>query len=101
MDVVKRIYDLMDARGWSEYKLSVEAGLSMSTIVNLRRRNTQPSVRTIEAICTAFGISLSQFFNENMDAMPMNQEQIDFFNKWISLTSNQKRIFYELVDEMK
>ncbi|MBR1623475.1 MAG: helix-turn-helix transcriptional regulator, partial [Pseudobutyrivibrio sp.] len=53
MDVVKRIYDLMDARGWSEYKLSVEAGLSMSTIVNLRRRNTQPSVRTIEAICTA------------------------------------------------
>ena len=32
MDVIKRIDDLMAERNWTDYKLSVESGLSSSTI---------------------------------------------------------------------
>lgn len=101
MDVIKRIDDLMKERQWSDYKLSIESGLSSSTIANIHRRNTVPSISTLEAICSAFGITLSQFFSDNNFAVQLNSEQLDLFNRWISLTENQKRLIYELIKEMK
>lgn len=35
MDVIQRIDDIMKERGWSYYKLSIESGLSSSTITNI------------------------------------------------------------------
>lgn len=101
MDVLKHIDDLVKERNWSDYKLAMESGLSSSTIANLRRRNTVPSIPTLEAICNAFGITLSQFFDEQYNGIHLNAEQQDFFNKWIGLTAEQKKIIYELVKQFK
>ena len=64
MDTLQRLHQLLDERGWSEYRLAKNCGLSNSTIANIYHRNTIPSISTLEAICTSFGISLSQFFAE-------------------------------------
>lgn len=101
MDVIKRIDELMKERKWSDYKLATESGLSSSTIANIHRRNTVPSIPTLEAICSAFGITLAQFFSDNNITVQLNNEQLDLFNRWIYLTENQKRIIYELIKEMK
>lgn len=101
MDVIKRIDDLMKERQWSDYKLAIESGLSSSTIANIHRRNTVPSIATLEAICSAFGITLAQFFSDNTFTVQLNSKQMDLFNRWIYLTENQKRIIYDLIKEMK
>lgn len=101
MDVIKRIDMLMKERHWSDYKLSTESGLSSSTIANIHRRNTVPSISTLEAICSAFGISLAQFFTEDSYTVQLNSEQRELFNHWISLTDNQKELIYKLIKEMK
>ena len=101
MDVITRINDLMKERQWSDYKLAIESGLSTSTIANIHRRNTVPSISTLEAICSAFGITLAQFFSDNTLTVQLNSEQIELFNHWICLTENQKRIIYDLIKEMK
>lgn len=101
MDVLKRIDDLIKERNWSDYRLAMESGLSSSNIANLRRRNTVPSIPTLEAICNAFGITLSQFFDDQYNSTHLNAEQQDFFNKWIGLTAEQKKILYELVNQFK
>ena len=101
IDPIKRIDELMEERGWSDYRLSAESGLSSSTIANIHRRNTVPSIPTLEAICKAFGISLSQFFHEEANFVELNEEQMAFFNKWVKLTGKQKQLIAELVDEMK
>ena len=62
MDVLERLQKLMDARGWSMYRLAKESGLTESTISNIYRRNAIPSIVTLESICKGFGITLSQFF---------------------------------------
>ena len=62
MDVLAKLRDLLDERGWSEYKLAKKAGLNESTIANIYRRNTVPTIATLEAICGAFGITMSEFF---------------------------------------
>lgn len=101
MDVIKRIDSLMKERHWSDYKLSVESGLSSSTIANIHRRNTVPSITTLESICSAFGITLAQFFTEDGYTVQLNSEQVKLFDLWITLTNSQKELIYKLIQEMK
>lgn len=102
MDAIKRIDQLMAERNWTDYRLSIESGLSSSTIANIHRRNTIPSIATLEAICHAFGISLSQFFaDENNNIVQLSDEQYSFFKKWTTLTNDQKQIIYSLINEFK
>ncbi len=101
MDVIKRIDALMKERNWSDYKLATESGLSSSTIANIHRRNTVPSISTLEAICSAFGITLAQFFTESTNTVQLNNEQQDLFHRWVSLTDTQKDLIYRMIKEMK
>jgi transcriptional regulator with XRE-family HTH domain len=100
MDTNERIRQLMNERGWTEYRLAKEAGLSQSTIANLFRRNTIPSVVTLEAICSAMGITLAQFFSEGR-MVELTGEQKDLFDRWVSLTKEQKGLLYDLMKNMK
>ena len=101
MDVIKRIDFLMKERNWSDYKLAAESGLSSSTIANIHRRNTVPSIATLDAICSAFGITLAQFFTEETSTVQLNKEQQNLFNIWVTLTEHQKQIIYSLIKELK
>ncbi len=101
MDIIQRINSLMEERQWSDYKLSVESGLSSSTIANIHRRNTIPSIPTLEAICDAFGITLSQFFNEGLVTVQLNSEQQELFTEWIMLTKEQKQLILAIIKEFK
>ena len=64
MDVLAKLRLFLEERGWSEYKLARQCGLSDSTIANIFRRNTLPTIATLERICAGFGITLAQFFAE-------------------------------------
>lgn len=99
MDVIKRINELTAERGWSTYKLAQKSGLSSSTIANIYRRNTVPSLSTLETLCDAFGITLSQFFAEDTNAVPLTPEQKEMFDKWSNLTPSQKEIIEKIIQE--
>lgn len=101
MDVIKRIDNLMKERQWSDYKLALESGLSTSTIANIHRRNTIPSITTLEAICSAFGITLAQFFSDDDSKVKLNEEQKELFNRWLGLSNHQKQLIYDLIKEMR
>lgn len=100
MDVNGRIRELLNERNWTEYKLAKESGLSQSTISNFFKRNTVPSISTLELICKGFGISLSQFFSEG-NMVELSEEQMEFFINWASLTAREKEIISDLVEALK
>ena len=62
-DILGRIDRERLARGWSEYTLAENSGLTQSTLSTWRRRNLQPNVTSIEKICHGLGITLSQFLD--------------------------------------
>ena len=62
VDVQKRIRELMNERGWTDYRLAKEANLSHSTVTNMFNRNNAPILPMLEAVCNGFGITLVQFF---------------------------------------
>ena len=95
MDAQDRIKDMMAERGWTEYRLAKEAGLSHSTVTNMFKRNNAP----LEAVCTAFGITLAQFFAEG-NPLELTEEQQMLYAKWSSLTDRQRNLLLELMDTM-
>ena len=44
MDAKERITQLLRERGWSIYELAKRSGLSSTTIANMYKRNTQPTI---------------------------------------------------------
>lgn len=96
MNILGRLRQLLDERGWTEYRLSKNCGLSESTLANIFRRNTAPSITTLKAICNGFGITLSQFFTEG-DMVELTPELKQLFDKWVSLTLEQQEAVYKMI----
>lgn len=99
MDAQKRIKQLMEERGWTDYRLAKEANLSHSTVTNMFNRNNAPTLPTLEAVCRAFGITLAQFFSEG-DEDALTEEQRTLFSKWSTLTEEQKHYLLGLMSTM-
>ena len=78
------------------------SGLSTSTISNMRKRNTIPSIATLEYICDSFDMTLSQFFvDEGTLLYPVNDTQKDFLDYFILLTEEQQQLVLEVVKNMQ
>ena len=56
MDVNERLRKMLDERGLTTYKMAELSGLSHTTLANVFKRNTVPSINTLQAICKGFGI---------------------------------------------
>lgn len=89
MDTNERLQRMLKERGWTEYRLAKKCGLSQSTIANIYRRNTIPSIATLETICEGFGITLSQFFADG-EMVELTPDLKELFESWVNLTPEQK-----------
>ena len=89
MDVHEKLQQLLDERVWTKYQLARKCGLSDATIANIFRRNTMPSIPTLEAICHGYGITLSQFFAEG-EMVELTPDLKEVFDSWTSLSPEQK-----------
>lgn len=99
MDIHARLRQLLQERGWTEYRLSQECNLAQTTIGNIFRRNTMPSLATLETICEGFGITMSQLFAEG-DMVELSPELREVFDCWVSLTPEQKKAALSMLHAM-
>ncbi len=99
MDTLTRLTQLLEQRGWSEYRLAKESGLSQTTIGNIFRRNTDPTVSTLESICRGFGITLSQFFADG-ERIELTPELKQLIESWLALNPRQKEAAQQMIDAM-
>lgn len=100
-NILKTITKYRLERGWSEYQLSERSGLPQSTISSWYRKKMTPSVSSLEKICNAFGITLSQLFSENDSPVTLTQSQKLLLEKWSRLNKEQQDIIFELIDKMQ
>lgn len=100
MDAQKRIKQLMEERGWTDYRLAKEAKLSHSTVTNMFNRNNGPTLPTLESVCEAFGITLAQLFSDADEPFKLTDEQQVLFARWSSLTDKQKQLLLDLMSTM-
>ena len=100
IDILGRISTLRMARNWTEYQLAERAGLPQSTISSWYRKKMLPSIGSIEKLCNAFNLTLSQFFSEDGEPVELQSEQQFLLDKWAALTDAQKAALLQLLQSM-
>jgi transcriptional regulator with XRE-family HTH domain len=98
IDILERIKKLMQARGWTVYKLSLESGITESTLSNMFKRNSSPNIKTIKDICQAFNITLEEFFNESEEYDDEKEELL--ISSYRQLNEVEKSAVYNLANSL-
>ena len=99
-DILSVITAYREERGWTEYQLAERSGLPQSTISSWYRKNMIPSIPSLEKICAAFGITLSQLFAEEDTPVSLTDSQKQLLERWSRLSEDQKAIIFALIDKM-
>lgn len=99
-DILSVITVYREERGWTEYQLAERSGLPQSTISSWYRKNMIPTIPSLEKICTAFGITLSQLFAEENDLVALTDSQKKLLESWARLTEEQQAVVFALIEKM-
>lgn len=100
MDILAKIDALRKLRGWSFYTLALEAGLTQSTVLNMFSRGTQPSIKTLSAICGAFGMTLSEFFDETNAESGLSANEQELILSYRKLNDKEKQAVAALIEKL-
>lgn len=100
MTMLERIIQLRNERDWTEYRLAVEAEIPQSTISSWFQKNVKPSSKSLEKICKAFNMTMSQFFAFESEPVTLTEKQRQVLENWNKLNSEQQDIILELLKSM-
>lgn len=99
-DILGTITAYRQERGWTEYQLAERSGLPQSTISSWYRKNMMPTIPSLEKICGAFGITLSQLFAEGDVPVALTDVQKKLLERWTRLNEEQQAVIFSLIDKM-
>lgn len=98
VDVLKKILEYRLERNWTEYQLAEKSNLPQSTISSWYRKNQMPTVQSLDKICQAFNITLSQFFAENSkETIVLTDTQHKLLDSYNKLTLPQQNAVLHLL----
>lgn len=100
MDIIERIKELRDARGWSTNQLALEAEITQSTVSTLLTKpNSLPSLDTLIRLCNAFGITLAQFFMEDEQSEFVSAQEKLLIGQYRKLPDKKKKAVLALLSD--
>lgn len=99
--VLSTITAYREERGWTEYQLAERSGLPQTTISSWYCKNVVPTIPSLEKICTAFDITLSQLFSYGDEPVLLTESQQELLKRWAGLSGEQQALIFSLIDHMK
>ena len=98
-EFLARIDVLLAAKHWSKARLNEEAGLPTGMIYQWYQSQSDqlPTVKSIEAVCRALGVTLSQFFMEREEDAFKNCLTM---NRIASLTEAERDVVLTLAENL-
>lgn len=114
MEVGKRLIDLRKKYSITRSALSKKSGVALSFLNSIERGEKEPTIHTLNRICSALGLSLSEFFtdedkmaiqipdkNKSLVKEPgqLPPNLLQTVNKLKKLTSRQIEVLNVVLDE--
>ncbi len=98
-DIVKKLNDMRLERKLSVYRLAELTGLNQSTLANTFSRGLVPSVANLESICSAMGVTMSQFFAESERDFKLSDGEIELIENYRRMPKDVQKLFKELASK--
>lgn len=99
-DVLSRITYYRKEHNWTEYQLADKSGLTQSTISSWYRKNMLPTISSLDKICNAFDITLSQFFSTDSDNFTLTETQRDLIAASNKLSKEQQVALIQFIQSL-
>lgn len=98
VDVGKRITEIRVSQGISLTNLAKRSGIAQSSLSYIESGKAQPTVETVNKICTTLGIELHEFFapDQAPELPPEVRQVVDKVRK---LSPRQIKILNDVLDE--
>ena len=99
--IAMKIEELCSKSGITRYQLSLRSGISQSALSDIVKKKNVPTLITVERICTAFGITLAQFFAQEEAIPDLSEEQKKLLQLWHGLTLEEKKIVTTFIESIQ
>ena len=93
--IADRLVDLCEKRGLTKYRLAQLTGMSQTAIGSII------SKESIEKLCSAFGITLAQFFSNEESHPNLTETQREILMIWDSLDVEERKVFMTMIRGLK
>ncbi len=100
IDIIERIQELMDKKGWSYYELAAQTGISTNSVYDWFKKGAMPSMGNIVKVCNAMEISLERFFCGD-SGYQMSEEEQTIMNEWFGLSEFEKQTIFMLIESFQ
>ncbi len=100
MDVIEKLNKIRLSKNMSVYRLAELSGINQSTLANTFSRGTVPSVKNLEFICEALGLTLAQFFAEEEISVALTKDETALLNDYRKLPKTVKVAFCKTIEEI-
>lgn len=74
----ERIFQLMEKRGLSAYRVSKDTGISQASLADWRKGRSNPKIDKLQKLADYFGVSIYYLTGEVEGFDPARQQKIDF-----------------------
>ena len=98
--IADKITSLCEKRDISKYRLSQLSGISQSSLGRIMAQENLPSLITLEKICTALGVTLSQFFQEG-NSENLTEKQKEVLEIWNDLSADEQAVVLAMLRGLK
>ncbi len=99
MDILSKIKVLQGERGWTDYKLSQESEVPLTTLSAIFSRKNTPKLDTLQCICNAFGLTLAQFFLEDEKIEVLSDLEKEMLCCFRKLSPKQQKALVDVFSE--
>ncbi len=100
MDYGKRLKQIRESKQISVYKLAQDVGMSQGHISDLENGRNVPTIDTLKRLLAPFGITLSEFFNENSEVSILNEKEKELVAQFRTLPDDKADLALQLVQAL-
>ena len=99
--IADRLVDLCEKRGLTKYRLAQLTGMSQTAIGSIISKESIPTIQTLEKLCSAFGITLAQFFSNEESHPNLTETQREILMICDSLDVEELKVFMTMIRGLK
>ena len=98
--VAGNIKDLCKKRHVSKYRLAQLTGIAQSSLRRIIANESTPSLQTLEKICSALDVTLSQFFQDEKENH-LTDKQNEVMEIWNDLSADEQAVVLAMLRGLK